>query len=71
MAGSDAAALMESVKEYLEPVTKMAIDVKDKVGFKQIAFSLSPPGGIERPHISRLFSEMRRRRDDTTTSLIV
>lgn len=62
MAGSDAAALMESFKEYLKPMARMAIDVKDKVGFKQIAFPLSPPDGIQRPR-SHLFSEMPRRRE--------
>lgn len=35
MAGVDAAAWMESFKEYLEPVAKMALDVKDKVSEKQ------------------------------------
>lgn len=38
MAGVDAAAWMESFKEYLEPVAKMALDVKDKVGEKQSGF---------------------------------
>lgn len=32
MAGVDAAAWMESFKGYLEPVAKVALDVKDKVG---------------------------------------
>lgn len=32
MAGVDAAAWMESFKGYLEPVGKVALDVKDKVG---------------------------------------
>ncbi|CAN0226692.1 unnamed protein product [Ectocarpus sp. 8 AP-2014] len=31
MAGVDAAAWMESFKDYLEPVTKIALDVKDKL----------------------------------------
>lgn len=43
MAGADAAALMESFKEYVEPVTKMALDVKDKVSSKYTAFSFGPP----------------------------
>lgn len=35
MAGVDAAAWMESFKEYLEPVAQIALDVKDKVSEKQ------------------------------------
>lgn len=31
MAGVDATAWMENFKEYLAPVAKMALDVKDKV----------------------------------------
>lgn len=34
MTGADASAWMESFKEYLEPVAKMATDVKDKVSEK-------------------------------------
>lgn len=42
MAGVDAAAWVESFKDYLEPVTKIALDVKDKVS-KSTSCSLLAP----------------------------
>lgn len=42
MAGVDAAAWMESFKDYLEPVTKVALDVKDKVSNNTSCSLLAP-----------------------------
>lgn len=41
MAGADAAAWVESFKEYLEPVAKIALDVKEKVSEKRGVSALS------------------------------